>query len=274
MAVIDCHTHMVRYESVTPGYRDFLSGYRADYFDAFSARYDDPAAMDAMLAEAGVEKAVVMSEPTPLTTGIASTDYVAAFCARSQRLLPFASFNPWTTPDLAGAAVDAVKRLGCRGFKVYPSYWHIWPADPMLYPLYGALQELGVPVTFHTGSSVFPNSKMKFADPLALDELATDFPRLRVLMAHGGRPFWHDRAQFLARLHPNFYLELSGLPPKRLLTYFPELERIRDKTVFATDWPATPTTLRENVDQLLALPLSDAAKQAILEDNARAILQL
>jgi uncharacterized protein len=272
--VVDCHTHLVRYESVTAGYRAFLEGYRPDYFGSFTARYDDPQAVDAMLAAAGVDRAVVMAEPTPLTTGIASTDYVAGFCRRSQRLIPFASFNPWTTPGLPDALDDAVKRLGCRGLKMYPSYWHIWPADPLLYPLYARAQELGVPVTFHTGSSVFPNAKMKFADPLALDELAADFPRLQVLMAHGRRPFWYDRAQFLARLHPNFYLELSGLPPKRLLQYFPELERITDKTLFATDWPATPTDLEDNIEQLRRLPLSDAAKHAILDGNARRVLQL
>jgi predicted TIM-barrel fold metal-dependent hydrolase len=143
-----------------------------------------------------------------------------------------------------------------------------------VYPLYARAQELDIPVTFHTGSSLFPNSRMKYADPLLLDDLATDFPRLRVIMAHGGRPFWYEPAQFLARLHPNFYLELSGLPPKRLLQYFPELERIAGKTLFATDWPATPTSVQANIEQFWELPISDAAKHAMLDENARHVLQL
>jgi predicted TIM-barrel fold metal-dependent hydrolase len=272
--VIDCHTHMASYESHTHGFAAFLEGYRPGYFEEFAARYREPAAVDAMLESAGVEYAVVMAEPAPLTTGIASTEYVADFCRRSSRLLPFASFNPFTTQHLPEALEQAVRELGCRGLKLYPSYQYFAPNDPLVYPLYAKAQELGVPVTFHTGSSVFPGARIKYADPLLLDDLATDFPRLTVVMAHGGRPFWYEQAAFLARLHRNFYLELSGLPPKHLLRYFPELERVADKTLFATDWPATPTSIAENLAQFDALPLSDRAKAAILEGNARRVLGL
>ena len=272
--IVDCHTHMVRYESFTSGYRAFLENYHPDYFGAFSARYGDAAAVEAMFAAAGVDYAVVMTEPAPLTTGTTSSEYVAAFCRQTTRLLPFAGFNPYLTPDLPGALEHAVKTLGCRGLKLYPSYQYFAPNDHMLYPLYSRAQELEIPVTFHTGSSVFPNSRLRLADPLLLDDLATDFPRLRVLMAHGGRPFWYDRAAWLARLHPNFYLELSGLPPRKLPEYFPELERIADKTLFATDWPALPTGVEQNIADFEALPLSDRAKRAILGENARRVLQL
>src|SRR6266542_3179923 len=117
--VIDCHTHMVRYESFTPGYRSFLENYRPGYFGEFTERYDDPQQVDAMLEAAGVERAVVMTEPAPLTTGMASTEYVADFCRRSRRLIPFAGFNPYLTPQLPQALEDAVTRLGCRGLKLY-----------------------------------------------------------------------------------------------------------------------------------------------------------
>ncbi len=272
--VIDCHTHIVSYESFSPAYRGYLQNYVPDYFGEFSRKFSDPANVDAMFAESGIERAVVMSEPAPLTTGMASTEYVAEFCRGSQRLIPFASFNPYLSPNLPEELERAVKDLGCRGLKLYPSYQWFAPNDPMMYPLYAKAQELGIPITFHTGSSVFANSRLRLGDPLLLDDLATDFPRLQVIMAHGGRPFWHDRAAFLARLHPNFYLELSGLPPKKLLTYFPELERVAHKTLFATDWPGLPTNVKQNIADFCALPLSDRAKQAILEDNARRVLQL
>src|SRR5690349_21403317 len=115
--IVDCHTHIVYYESFTPGYREYLENYVPDYFGAFGARLSVPANVDALFEAAGVEYAVVMSEPAPLTTGIASTEYVAAFCRQTQRLLPFASFNPYLTPDLPEALEHAVKTLGCRGLK-------------------------------------------------------------------------------------------------------------------------------------------------------------
>lgn len=271
---IDCHTHVAIYEELTPGHRAFVATVRPDYFDGFSERYGDPAAVDAMLEGAGIEHAVVLADYSLAVTGRASIEYVTDFCQGSRRLIAFANVNPWLDSNLPERLAYAVEERGCRGLKLQPSYQYFAPNDPMLYPLYAKAQELEIPVTFHTGSSVFPGARLKFADPLLLDDLATDFPRLRVLMAHGGRPFWHAQASFLARTHPNFYLELSGLPPKNLLTYFPDLERLAPKTVFGSDWPGIPTSIRENLDDLRALPISDGAKQAILEDNARALLQL
>ncbi|RMG93858.1 MAG: amidohydrolase, partial [Candidatus Dadabacteria bacterium] len=134
-------------------------------------------------------------------------------------------------------------------------------------------QELGWPVMVHTGSSVFRGAKLKYGDPLHLDEVAVDFPELTLLMVHGGRGFWYDRAEFLAGLHPNLYLEISGLPPRKLLSYFPGLERIHRKVVFGSDWPGNPG-IRANVEAIRQLPLSEAAKEAILGGNAARILGL
>ena len=78
-----------------------------------------------------------------------------------------------------------------------------------------------------------------------------------------------DAAFFVVRRHPNVYLEVSGIPPARLLEYFPRLEEIATKTVWGTDWPSPGVkSMRANVDQFLELPLSAAAKKAILYDNA------
>ena len=82
-----------------------------------------------------------------------------------------------------------------------------------MYPLYQAAQDLGIPVLFHIGSSVFRGTRMKYCDPLHLDDVAVDFPELNLVMAHAGQGFWYDRAFFLVELHANVHLEISGLPP-------------------------------------------------------------
>ena len=61
--------------------------------------------------------------------------------------------------------------------------------------------------------------------------------RLKILLAHGGRPLWMDTAFFLVRRHPNVHLDISGIPPKTMLKYFPRLEEIAPRTLFGTDWP-------------------------------------
>src|SRR5260370_4637049 len=70
-----------------------------------------------------------------------------------------------------------------------------------------------------------------------VDDVAVDFPKLKILLAHGGRPLWMEHAFFLIRRHPNVYLDISGIPPKALLRYFPRLTEIALKTFFGTDLP-------------------------------------
>ena len=80
---------------------------------------------------------------------------------------------------------------------------------------------------FHTGTSIFPGARNKYGDPIYIDDVAVDFPKLKILLAHGGRPLWMDTAFFLMRRHPNVYLDISGIPPKTLLKYFPRAGRDR-----------------------------------------------
>jgi predicted TIM-barrel fold metal-dependent hydrolase len=139
--------------------------------------------------------------------------------------------------------------------------------------MYARAQELGVPILVHTGSSVFRGARIKYGDPLLLDDVAIDFPDLRLLMAHSGRPFWYEQAFWMARRHANVYLEVSGLPAQNLLTYFPRLEELADKVVYGSDWPGNPY-LRRNIDSILRLPLREETKAKILGGNAARLLAL
>ena len=108
-----------------------------------------------------------------------------------------------------------------------------------------------------------------------LDDVAVDFPKLKIIMAHGGRPLWMDTAFFLLRRHPNMFLDISSIPPRSLLKYFPRLEEIAYKSMFGTDWPgpAVPE-MRKNVEDFCALPLGEKSRQQILWDTALAIWPL
>jgi predicted TIM-barrel fold metal-dependent hydrolase len=274
MGVIDVHQHLIKYQSYEPGYRAHLESTNPEYFGSMMDTYSQPAAMDAMLAEAGVEAAFVMAEDAPLTTGLASSEYVSEFCRQTKRMRFFASINPMTKLDAAKQLEHDVKELGASGLKLYPSYQWFYPNDRALYSLYAKAAELGVPVTFHTGSSTFVGSRMKYAQPIHLDDVAVDFPELVILMAHAGRPFWYDEADWLVKRHPNMYIDVAGLPPKHLSRYLPDLERIASKVLFGSDWPAIPSSLAANVKQIRALPIPDDAKENILSGNARRVLKI
>ena len=130
-----------------------------------------------------------------------------------------------------------------------------------------------MPVLIHTGTSIFPGARCKYGRPMEIDDVAIDFPDLTIVMAHGGRPLWMDEAFFVLRRHPRVFLEVSGIPPNRLLEYFPRLAEVGDRVVWGTDWPSPGVKdLRQNLDQFLALPLSDEIKTKITRTTPLALI--
>jgi uncharacterized protein len=196
--------------------------------------------------------------------------------ADPSRLIAFGSVNPRFTEDAAGETARVIEN-GAKALKVHPPH-QLFRANayldtlPGLADVYGVAQDAGVPVTIHTGTSIFPGARSRFGDPMDVDDVAIDFPELTILLAHGGRPLWMEAAFFIVRRHPNVYLELSGIPPPKLLEYFPRLEEIAEKTVWGTDWPSPGVkSMRTNIDAFMALPLGAEAKRQILEGNAARI---
>ena len=224
----------------------------------------------------GIDRAVLVNSASPEVTGYpAGLNKVAAEYASAdpKRLISCGSLHPRHTKNVM-ADVEEIVRLGLRLIKIHPPHQLFFPNDYLkgvkeLEILYRAAEANGIPVMFHTGTSIFPGARSKFGDPMAIDDVAVDFPKLKIIMAHGGRPLWMDTAFFLVRRHPNVYLDISSIPPSQLLKYFPRLEEIAAKTMFGSDWPGPGVhDIRENLDAIQALPLSAQARQQIVGGTA------
>ncbi|UCE36129.1 MAG: amidohydrolase [Thermoplasmata archaeon] len=270
--VIDFHLHIGRKKDWHPWIIEYLKERNPYLFENFEDVMN-PDGLEKYLVKEGVAYAVVLAEDSPLTTGVVPNCYVQNFCKGRKRFIPFASINPNTTSNPEKVLENCVEGMGFKGLKLYPSYQHFFPNQRKIYSLYSKAVELGIQVMFHTGSSIYKNSKLKYGDPLHLDEVAADFPDLRIIMAHSGRGFWYDRAFFLSRVHKNVYMEISGLPPQKLLQYFPELEKNADKVIFGSDWPGVGS-IKENVDAVCALSLKETTIEKILYRNAEKLLGL
>ena len=282
--IVDFHFHVSRPEHEHPWVLEFMrTQYQGD-FTELANRVLTPTGLRAFLQENGIDYAVALAEVNPATTGVATNEYTIDLVRQANalpdpssgpagRLVAFASLNPFIDADLPARLEDLVLREGFRGLKLYPVYQYHYPNEPRLYPLYARAQELGIPVLVHTGSSAFRGARIKYGDPLLLDDVAVDFPELTILLAHAGRPFWYDQAFWMARRHPNVYLEVSGLPAQNLLTYFPRLEELGDKIVYGSDWPGNPS-LRRNIEAIEGLPLSEETKSKILGRTAARLLGL
>ncbi|MBI2955004.1 MAG: amidohydrolase [Chloroflexi bacterium] len=274
MPVIDFHFHAGRadgwYSSVLDLAQASLEEEAVGFINRVSSSTES---LISYLDDCGIDYAVAVPEQSPVTSGVISNDEVAALCGGHPRLIPFCCINPGLVPSAAGELVRCVEDLGCRGLKLYPCYHLFYPNDPRIYPVYAKAEELGLPVMIHTGSSVFGGARLKYGDPIFVDDIATDFPDLKLLMCHGGRGFWYEAAFFLVRLHQNVYIDVAGLPPLKLLEYFPELERIADRLVFGSDWPAVPQPKR-NIAQIRSLPIAEETKEKMLGKNAARLLAI
>lgn len=271
--IIDFHTHPWLPADLAAGTVAFIrriSPSVAKHGD----RLSDPAYTADLLRQQGVEHAVVLAEHCPASSGNVRTESVLRFCRGSGGFfLPFASVDPNSDDDPPGMLRRYIDE-GAVGLKLYPSYQHFYPNEARVYPLYEICQAARIPVLFHIGSSVIPGTRLKYCDPIHFDDLAVDFPDLVVVMAHGGRGFWYDACAFYAAHHANFYIDVTGLVPARLLEHFPTLERIAHKVVFGSDFPAMPRSPGENAAVIAKLGLSREAVERILYSNAAALLGL
>jgi len=272
MEIIDFHTHVFKREMLNPTLIEFLKTTNPDFYVNMDELSEKPLLTVNYLKSQGVKYAVVLPEYAPATSAFVPTEAVIEYCHDQDMLIPFASLNPNTHPDPAAKLEYYVRDHGVKGLKLLPSYQLFYPNEARVYPIYAKAQELDIPIIFHVGSSRFKGTRMKYCDPIYLDDVAVDFPNLKIVMAHSGRGFWYEQCFFLSRLHKNVYMDITGLPPQNLLSYFPELDKNGDKVVFGSDWPAMPTGIKENVEAIQSLPLSSSTIEGILYYNAARLL--
>ena len=220
--------------------------------------------------------AVVFTVDAHTATGhkaLSSREIVEGAAQYADVLIPFASVDPHD----GAAAVNSLSELvaaGARGLKLHPSLQGFCPGDTAFYPLYAAAADLGVPIIFHTGQTGIgaglPGGrgiKLRYSDPMLLDDVAADHPGLTVIMAHPSVP-WQDAAISVATHKANVYIDLSGWSPK----YFPpQLVRaanglLKHKVMFGSDYPLlTPDRWMKD---FAALDIKDDVRPLILKDNA------
>jgi len=210
-----------------------------------------------------------------------SNEEVAESCAaHPDTLIPFASIDPFKGRAGRREARRLVTTHGVRGFKFHPSLQGFAPDDRMAYPLYEVIEELGVPAVFHTGQTGIGAGvrggggiRLKYSNPMLVDDVAADFPDLRIILAHPSFP-WQDEALAVATHKPLVHIDLSGWSPK----YFPpQLVRyanslLQDKVLFGSDYPViTPDRW---LADFAALDIKPAVRPKILKDNAARLLGL
>ena len=194
--------------------------------------------------------------------------------------IPFASVSPHRGKDGVLLARKLIRDYGVKGFKFHPSVQDFFPNDRMAYPLYEAIAEAKLPALFHTGQTGVgagtPGGggiRLKYSNPMLLDDVAADFPDMPIVLAHPSFP-WQEEALSVATHKPQVYIDLSGWSPK----YFPPIlvqyanTLLKDKILFGTDYPAmSPERWLGDFEKLSIKP---EVRPLILKENAARLLKL
>jgi predicted TIM-barrel fold metal-dependent hydrolase len=242
--LVDAHVHVARLSTLSPDWKSWLADFGSatpmgELFEPDGT--PRPAAIDAHFEAEGADHVLLFTEYSPKSTGIQPVeDMLPLLAANPARFRLVGNVNPHLHyPPAAELARQAA--LGAVALKIHPVHAGFEASDRMMYPAYAWAQDHGLPMIVHCGTSTFAGSANAYADPALLDPVFRDFPGLTVVLAHGGRGWWYDQAAFLARLLPQVWLEVSGLPPQRLPDYFGgALPRLASKMIFGTDWPGVP----------------------------------
>ena len=283
LRAIDFHTHAEEPCGchADDGYDDLQSA-MARYF---RAPWAHPPTIDQTAAHYRAQNiaAVIFPVDAERETGYRryANEEVAEACARhSDILIPFASIDPARGRMGAREARRLIADHGIRGFKFHPTMQGFYPNDRTAYPLYEAIAESGLPALFHTGQTGVGagmrggnGMRLKYSNPMHLDDVAVDFPDMPIVLAHPSFP-WQDEALAVATHKPNVWIDLSGWRPK----YFPPIlvryadTLLRDRVLFGSDWPMIAPELW--LEEFEALAIKAENRPGILKGNAARLLGL
>ena len=277
MTFIDVHVHPPTEAMMRGSFGPFLDGLERVFGRSFPTMSGDELA-DYYRAAGG--KAVLLAWDAETATRLPafpSSAVAQIVAAHPDVFFGFGSVDPHKG-EAAVIATHEAYRLGLKGLKFHPSAQVFSPNDPMAYPILEVAEALGLICLFHTGATALGRQmkggggvRNRHADPMLLDDVAADFPDLRIIMAHPSSP-WQEQALAVAIHKPNIYLELSGWSPKYMPKSLIDAVRgpLQDRTLFGTDFPfLTPEKWLRDWD---TLGMTDEVSQAVRFGNAERLL--
>lgn len=282
LVAIDVHTHVEQDSCGCFSVDQELLDASAKYFKADAERTPTVEHLAAYYRERNMAAVVFTVDATTAMghPAISSKEIGDLAAEHNDVLIPFGSVDPLMGKEAIVRAKSMAADHGIKGFKFHPSMQAFEPNDPQFNPLWEALEEMGLPALFHTGQTGIgaglPGGrgiKLRYSNPMLIDDIAADFPGLTIILAHPSVP-WQDEAISMATHKPNVYIDLSGWSPK----YFPtQLVRaansmLRHKVLFGSDYPVlTPDRWMADFAKLDMKP---EVEPLIFKDNAVKVLGL
>jgi len=283
MKAIDVHSHL----STAP--YTYEARYGKEVADALKVYYrvKEVIRTEEEMAKEFIDldvKALIIAWDSETVTGLppVTNDYVAKVAKDypDAFLGAWAMIDPWKGEAAIKELERCIKDLGMIGLKFQPVAQAFFPSDRRFYPLYEKCVELKIPVSFHTGTTGLgagrPGGggyKLKYTQPIHLDDVAADFPDLTIIAIHPSWP-WQDEMIAVLLHKANVYNDLSGWAPK----YFSDSlkreinGRLQDKFMFGSDYPEIP--VKRWLDEFESGGYKPEVIEKVFYKNAQRILGL
>jgi len=239
--------------------------------------------------EAGIDKSILIANDYGLAPGLSKLKvsiedhnrWIAdAANQYPDRLIAFAGVDP-RRKNAVGILEKAVQEWGMKGLKLYPPCG-FYPNEKVVMPLWEKANELEIPVMVHSGPT-FPQLKMKYSQPIYLEDVLVRYPNLNIIIAHLGGGIWTEEVIGLRRLRDNVYADISGWQDLVYADKENTIQRLvhtysilRSKCLFGSDWPAFNPQIshKEWVDIINGLDVETKLKKKLLGENAEKVLKL
>ncbi len=275
--VIDAHVHVAALPGLKVPMHVWRAGFPASdlpglYGEDGSPR---PDVFARHLDAEGVNRVLLFSEYSPRVTGWQVIEDAVPFATYdADRFRLVANINPHIHHPLL-AELRRQRDLGAIALKLHPVHAGFAMDSAELYPVYAYCEAEQFPVIVHAGTSTFQGARNRFASLDHLVDVVREFPGCTFVLAHGGRGWSFDTAAFLALSYENVWIDIAGLPPRRLPDYYARhnLPRLAGRFIFGSDWPGAPGIAR-NVAVVRDLGLPADVTARILGGNAEEVFKL
>ncbi len=189
------------------------------------------------------DKAIVVGFKSRYLDANVPNDYVAEYVNQHpDKLIGFAGLDPANPQEALEDIDEACMALGMKGVAIAPAAQDFHPAGSNACRVYEKLNELRLPLVVHQGIYFSAQNKLEYARPVLLDEVARDFPDLKIIIAHMGYP-WIDETVVMLGKHPHVYSDISGLLAQSWRAYNALLcayqYGVIDKLLFGSGFPFT-----------------------------------
>lgn len=264
--IIDFHTHIAK--------KEFFPENMFVRMKKVLGKDPTHASSDQLLQDmdnAGIQKAILLAvnAQTSMQYRVPNEFILEAMVEYPERFIGFCGVDPYDKNCVH--EIEIFYKKGMKGVKIIPVFHFLYPDDEKYTPIYEKAQELGMPVLFHAGIDFASQTKIKYSNPVFLDDVAVDFPDLKIVIAHFGWP-WINETVAVALKNENVYIDTSSLGKNTLSTLpWNLLERhLSDRILFGSDFPVG--SCKKAVENILNLAINKETKEKIFYKNAKKLI--